>query len=326
MNNFRSIDMSSNVAELQPKTAIAVKPTAFSLAPQTFEQALTLSDYLAESDMVPKDFKGKPGNCLVAIQWGMEIGLQPLQAMQNIAVINGRPSLWGDAVIALARSSPACEYIIESQTATEATCRVKRRGEAEQVRTFSMLDAKAAGLAGKQGPWTQYPKRMMQMRARAFAIRDVFPDVLKGLPVAEEVMDTPRDMGKAEEVKPEIPQALINESHAAAKLGVAAYEKFWKNTGRENRKLLAGEHEYLKAEAVDADKARTVDQATGEIKPGVTAGKSFEEVMDMLCAAKNIDQLFVAGDWIGTVDDFDLQTTLNGKFEEMKVKLEGGAA
>ena len=180
---------------------ITAQPRQFDLSPQTFEQALTFAGYLADSDMVPKDFKGKPGNCLVAIQWGMEIGLKPLQAMQNIAVINGRPSLWGDAVIALVRSSPVCEWVIETQTDTVATCRVKRKGEPEQERTFSIEDAKAAGLLGKAGPWTQFRKRMMQMRARAFAMRDVFPDVLKGLPVAEEVMDMPKDMGMAEMVR-----------------------------------------------------------------------------------------------------------------------------
>ena len=71
---------------MSDSTAIATRQQ-FDLSPQTFEQALTFSNYLADSDMVPKDFKGKPGNCLVAIQWGMEIGLKPLQAMQNIAVI-----------------------------------------------------------------------------------------------------------------------------------------------------------------------------------------------------------------------------------------------
>lgn len=188
--------------DIKPEsTAVAVAKPAFDLSPQTFDQALTFSNYLADSDMVPKDFKGKPGNCLVAIQWGMEIGLKPLQAMQNIAVINGRPSLWGDAVIALVRSSTVCEYIIETQTDTSATCRVKRRGEPEQERTFTMQDAQKAGLVGKQGPWSQYPKRMMQMRARAFAVRDVFPDVLKGLPVAEELMDTPSDSRPSTEMK-----------------------------------------------------------------------------------------------------------------------------
>ncbi|MNO23675.1 hypothetical protein D3C76_134800 [compost metagenome] len=166
---------------------------SFSLAPQSLDEAIRFADYLAKSTIVPKDFANNPGNILVAIQWGMELGLQPMQAMQNIAVINGRPALWGDAVIALVRSSPLCEYVYETLDGDIATCRVKRRGEEEQTRTFSMADAKAAGLTGKQGPWSQYPKRMLQLRARAFALRDVFPDVLRGMPVAEEVMDMPKE-------------------------------------------------------------------------------------------------------------------------------------
>lgn len=188
----------------QDLSVLAPQSGTVDLSPRNFEQALTFSNYLAESDMVPKDFKGKPGNCLIAMQWGAELGLKPLQALQNLAIINGRPALWGDAVIALVRSSPLCEFVVETDDGTTATCRVKRRGEVEQSRTFSMEDAKAAGLAGKQGPWTQYPKRMRQMRARAFVLRDVFPDVLRGLAVAEEIMDIPpaKDMGAAEEVKP----------------------------------------------------------------------------------------------------------------------------
>lgn len=179
------------------QNALVPRGMGFDLSPQTFEQALKFSSMLADSDLVPKDFRGKPGNCLIAMQWGSELGLKPLQALSNIAVVNGRAALWGDAVIALVRSSPLCEYVQESDDGHTATCRAKRRGEPEQVVTFSMDDAKQAGLAGKQGPWTQYPKRMRQMRARAFALRDVFPDVLRGMPVAEEVMDTPieRNMG-----------------------------------------------------------------------------------------------------------------------------------
>lgn len=165
------------------------------LAPTNMKEAMEFAGLLAKSDIVPKDYQGKPGNVLVAIQWGMEIGLQPMQAMQNIAVINGRPSIWGDAMIALVRACPAFEYINEAQTDKEATCIIKRKGEPEAVRTFSLEDAKRAGLTGKSGPWTQYPKRMMQMRARSWALRDVFPDVLKGMICAEEALDSgPRDV------------------------------------------------------------------------------------------------------------------------------------
>jgi hypothetical protein len=74
-----------------------------------------------------------------------------------------------------------------------AICVAKRRGRKPVTAKFSVDDAKRAGLWGKQGPWTQYPKRMLQMRARGFALRDAFPDVLKGLITSEEAMDFPVD-------------------------------------------------------------------------------------------------------------------------------------
>lgn len=154
------------------------------------ERAEYWAKKLAGSDLVPKDFKNNPANCFIAIQWGKDLGLAPLQATQNIAVINGRPALWGDAVPALVIASKQCEYInmtFENQT---AICKVKRIGQPEHISTFSMQQARTAGLLEKQGPWKQYPDRMLQNRARAFALRDVFPDVLKGLYTAEELIDS----------------------------------------------------------------------------------------------------------------------------------------
>ncbi len=174
-------------------TALSESKAGFSLAPQSIDEALKFADMLSKSNLVPKDFIGNAGNILVAIQWGMELGLQPMQSMQNIAVINGRPSLWGDSVIALVKASPVCEYVVEEVNDNGATCKVKRKGEPEQVRYFTVDDAKKAGLWGKTGPWTQYPKRMLQMRARSWALRDVFPDVLRGMPIAEELQDMPSE-------------------------------------------------------------------------------------------------------------------------------------
>ena len=183
-------------------TEITTQKQNFSLAPKDLDEAMRFADMLAGSSIVPKDYIGKPGNCLVAIQWGMELGLQPMQAMQSIAVINGRPSLWGDAMLALVKAHPAFEWIKEECDGNVATCTIKRRGEPEVVQSFSLEEAKRAGLTGKQGPWTQYPKRMLQMRARGFALRDAFPDALRGVISAEEARDTPaeRDMGAAEVV------------------------------------------------------------------------------------------------------------------------------
>lgn len=297
--------------------APATRSPQFDLSPQTFDQALTFSNYLADSDMVPKDFRGKPGNCLIAIQWGMEIGLKPLQAMQNIAVINGRPSLWGDAVIALARNSPACEYIIEEDDGHTATCRVKRRGEQEQARTFSMADAKTAGLVGKAGPWTQYPKRMRQMRARAFAIRDVFPDALKGLPVAEELIDaSPRDMGQAVEAGPTIPPELLRAAQEAAAAGVAAYQKFWTDAGAEARKTLVTKHQGLKQRAIDADTARTTDaQPAGEQQAEAAGEITLASVLDRINNAKSEDALNVAMDWANALTDADEKKQAEARYD-----------
>lgn len=318
---------------MNESTALAPRQQ-FDLSPQTFEQALTFSNYLADSDMVPKDFKGKPGNCLVAIQWGMEIGLKPLQAMQNIAVINGRPSLWGDAVIALVRSSPLCESIIEEDDGRTATCRVKRRGEPEQSRSFSMDDAKAAGLLGKQGPWTQYPKRMRQMRARAFAVRDVFPDVLKGLPVAEEVMDTPteRHMGQVERVEPGTPTAL------------PAYpaDQFAKNLPAWRAAIAAGKATAdaviakaktkgtLTQEQVDAIRA-PIEQPVTDVQPkgeasaplaNATSVITAQDLGQLLRDAPDLDTLYAVADIIGEVDDPQARAELNALFEQRQFALE----
>jgi hypothetical protein len=167
------------------------------LAPSTYNEARHFAEMIASSDMVPKDYKGRPGNVMVAMQWGAEIGLGPLQAMQNIAIINGRPSVWGDAALALVRGHPACQAVREGVDgegeARHGWCEVTRRGEEAQRRTFSVADAKKAGLWGKAGPWQQYPDRMLQLRARGFAIRDVFPDALRGVITAEEAQDMPQE-------------------------------------------------------------------------------------------------------------------------------------
>jgi len=167
-------------------------------APANITEAIKFSEMLSKSNMVPKQYQGKPEDILVAVQWGYEVGLAPMQALQNIAVINGKPSVYGDAAMALVLASPVCEGIEETleNEGTEnlvAVCTAKRKGRSPVVAKFSVSDAKRAGLWGKQGPWSAYPKRMLAMRARGFALRDAFADVLKGLITAEEAQDYPSD-------------------------------------------------------------------------------------------------------------------------------------
>ena len=175
------------------------------LALQTMADAMSFGKMVAESDFAPKDFRGKPASCVLAIQAGAEIGLSPMQALQSIAVVNGRPSIFGDAALAVVKACPVCEYVTETVEGDGeqlvATCTAKRRGYPQPtVVKFTVADAKKAGLWGKSGPWTQYPKRMLQMRARGFALRDAFPDALRGMVTAEEAGDYPTPQPASEPV------------------------------------------------------------------------------------------------------------------------------
>ena len=167
------------------------------IVPQNFEDAFRVANAVCKAGMAPRGLE-TPEKAMVAIMHGLEVGLTPMNALQSIAVVNGRPTIWGDGAIGLVRGSGLLEWMDETFEGAEGTdsfkaiCLAKRRGEPKPVRgEFSIADARKAALFGKAGPWQQYPKRMLQMRARAFALRDGFADVLKGLAIKEEVDDIP---------------------------------------------------------------------------------------------------------------------------------------
>jgi hypothetical protein len=168
------------------------EPPTFSLRPTSLTEAMEFAKLIARSNLVPKDYRGHPEDVLIAIQMGLELGLSPLQALQNIALINGKPSLFGDALLAVCQAAPDFVDIEESCEGTVATCTVRRGNRSEVTRTFSQADAERAHLWGKAGPWKEYPQRMLQMRARGFALRDAFADRLRGIIGAEEAMDLPK--------------------------------------------------------------------------------------------------------------------------------------
>ncbi len=171
-----------------PVLSAGARPTA--IVPATFEDAYRMARVFANTQLVPKEYQGKPEAACVAILQGLELGLSPMAAMQSIAVVNGKPCLYGDGMLAVVRASGLMEWMKETDDGTTATCAVKRKGEVDPiVRTFSDDDAKRAGLFGKPGPWSQYRPRMRQMRARSYALRDTFADVLRGISSADEMQD-----------------------------------------------------------------------------------------------------------------------------------------
>ena len=317
---------------------LATQTQQFDLSPQTFEQALTFAQYMADSDMVPKDFKGKPGNCLIAMQWGFEVGLKPLQALQGIAVINGRPSIWGDALLSLVLSSPVCKDVIEKYEGTgedfRAVCIAQRHGRADKVAEFSVKDAKAAGLLGKQGPWTQYRDRMLKQRARAFALRDQFADVIKGLAVAEEAMDIPpgvRHMGEVEVVQSQKPETYPKDQFDANL-------PKWREVIAKGRKtpeqiIAMAQTKYpLTAEQQDAIRkpakqpaAEVVQQeeatATSSTSADGEIHMTYAQVADRIAKSGDLDALAIAGDLISSVLDPEQRRELNALWESRSDEL-----
>lgn len=168
-----------------------------SYVPQSFTEWNTFCEWISKALLCPQAYRGKPADVFIACQFGLDVGLKPMQALHSIAVINGRPCLWGDGALGIVMAHPDFEDIKETGDDNSATCTIKRRNRTEVTRTFTREQAEKAGLfergrQNKNNPtsiWDLYTARMLQMRARGFAMRDSFPDALKGLGIGEEVRD-----------------------------------------------------------------------------------------------------------------------------------------
>lgn len=216
------------MSELQPGALmVSDSRTAAPIVPRSTDDIAKIAKFMLDAGALPKSYNGDAKKAAIAIMKGLEIGWLPMQSVQNMYVINGIPTIYGDGAIALARSSGHLEYCKEWIAGDGddriAFCEVKRVGEPEpMVRSFSKTQAAKAGLLGKSGPWQQYPDRMMQMRARAYAIRDVFADALMGLRIKEEVEDHEIEETPAPTINPfsdkAEPVVAIGEPHPNALL------------------------------------------------------------------------------------------------------------
>ena len=198
-----------------PKTPLMAGATPKALVPVDFDGAYRIANVVHRAGMAPSSLKTLE-QVMVAILHGLEVGLTPMNALQSIAVINGRPTIWGDGAVGLIRASGLLEYmreyyVDEDKPTMKAVCEVKRKGEPKPVVTdFSMQDAAKAGLLDKAGPWQTYPKRMLKMRAR-WALRDTFSDVLKGLRLREEEEDLARSQEPEEQPRRRVPSPPADE-------------------------------------------------------------------------------------------------------------------
>ena len=196
----------------------------FNLNLDTLEKAREFCAIVSKTEMIPRAYANKPDAILVAATHGREIGLPFFAALQSIASINGVPSVYGDAALAIVRSSRLLEDFDEffecdgqrlehsinweemykQGKNVEAVCMSKRMGMSRpRVTRFGITDAIRAKLWNKKtvkykasgesyevdSPWVSSPARMLMFRARGFNLRDNFGDLLKGLHMAEEMAD-----------------------------------------------------------------------------------------------------------------------------------------
>lgn len=187
------------------------------IVPTTIEEVFRLATAIAKSGLAPRDM-ATAEKLTVAILHGLEIGIPPMMAVNKIAVVNGRPTLWGDALPALLLSKgfKIRETYCDQGDNRFAQCSVIRPNGEQITRNFSVADAKIAGLWGKPGPWKQYPDRMLQMRARGLAARDGAADVLSGIYITEEMQDV-APARASDDLLDAAPASSLRKSAAQAK-------------------------------------------------------------------------------------------------------------
>lgn len=247
-------------------------------APTNMDEAMNLATTLAGSGMVPAFYENKPKAILVAMMWSHTLGIPLIQGLQYIAVINGRPCMYGDGLLAVVRASGLLQDIKEEVIETPdkklvATCTVWRKGTQTPVsNSFSQDDAIKAGRWNNTPTWKGYPKRMLKMRARAYSLRDAFPDVLTGMASAEEQEDiidiVPNEKAAAPEpAKPKMPRRKAPEKKTAP-----AIENNPSTSAADVVPQPAAVPEFVPEEVQAAEpapvpkEAPSVDPATGEVQ------------------------------------------------------------
>ena len=273
---------------------------------RSLDEAIRFAKYVHTSGLAPKGLQ-TPEAILIAMQCGLEIGLKAMQGIQSIAVINGRPALWGDAVLGLCKASNQLvkfqeTYVMKKTQAEDpndgytAVCTIRRTGdEADTVSEFSIEDAKRAGLwmNPKKDPWVKYPKRMLKYRARTFALRDKFADILMGIPVAEEVMDAPiditNDVPEASKPKPATKSSALEEPEAVLDAGTKVTKQ------DEKKEVKAEAAKVAKAKAEAKAKKEEAAKKKEEAKPKEEPVEDLEPVEDEPQGEPE-DNMFASGD------------------------------
>lgn len=158
--------------------------STFDIMPSCWE----LAQKITRTEFVPTALRGKPEAVMACMLTGHEVGMPPMMALKQIHVIEGRPTLSAEGMRALVLSN-GHEVWFEDITNTRVTIVGVRAGTTRETRiTWTMDDAKRAGLDGKQN-WRKYPRGMLEARATGELCRLIFADVIGGISYVREEID-----------------------------------------------------------------------------------------------------------------------------------------
>lgn len=278
----------------QLKTGGPIAP----VIPRDVDETYRLAKAIVMAGLAPASYEmdgpsrePDPQKIMIGIMKGLEVGLPPITALSTIAIINKRPSIWGDGAVALCQQSGQVEWVktrwegTEDQDDWTAIFEIKRRNQDEPyVGKFSVLQARRAKLWAnpKKIPWIQYPGRMLLARARAYALREGFADCLAGLSIAEEIQDLPAEPEKVstdflddgseggatvdletvaevveENAVPHAHEDIFQTARDVASLGLEALTKHLGSLPKETLEALEPIESELASIAEEADKGRT---------------------------------------------------------------------
>lgn len=166
--------------------------TNSAFVPRSLDDAEAMAKRLAQSILIPEHFRNSPANVFWAMALGADLGMSPAQALQAIYVVNGRPGMYADAMVAVVLASGVCHAFdcLESSPARAVfeTRRLGRDGRpgAAQRKVVTIEDAERAGWTRNKKYATE-PQRMLEARCKSWLARLVYPDVLRGMSAVEDL-------------------------------------------------------------------------------------------------------------------------------------------
>lgn len=199
--------------------ALAPAPTpGFSYITAGLQERADYIARLAPSTILPTAYRGNAANAFVAAETGAALGLEPLQALASIAVINGRATLSSDLMAAVIRRAGHTLRIVENSPESVTATLIRADDKKfEFTVTWDKDKATKAGLWGQKGPWSQYPTQMLRARAITEVARQGASEALMGM------IYSPEDFGATITDTGEVIEAeVIDDAPATAKPAPAA--------------------------------------------------------------------------------------------------------